>query len=103
MKKIVVTCPMGLSPEQKTRLEKLGKVMYYDTHPTPDEWVGRCRGYDAVCSFMSGMRENYSKLHDVFITVPFVGVSSFLDSQVVRKNHLTISNSPGSNSASVAE
>jgi phosphoglycerate dehydrogenase-like enzyme len=103
MTKIVMTCPMGLSLEQKARLEKLGTVKYYDTHPTADEWVERCQGYEVICSFMSGMRERYSELHDVFISVPFVGVSSFADPKIVKENNLTISNSPGSNSDSVAE
>ncbi len=103
MTKIVVTHPMGLSSAQQARLARFGEVTYHDTHPNPNEWVERCQGFDIICSWITGLREHYSQLHDVFISVPFVGVSSFLDSQIVANNHLTISNSPGSNRHAVSE
>jgi len=38
MYKIVVTNPMGLSEEQKSRLKKLGEVNFYESMPSsPDE------------------------------------------------------------------
>ena len=47
MKKIVVTNPMGLSEEQKARLNKLGEVTYFDEMPSsPDEWLKRCQGFE---------------------------------------------------------
>ncbi len=101
--KIVVTCPMGLSPEQKARLEKLGEVTYYDTHPSVEEWLERAKGHDIVCSWIGGLREKYGELRDTFISVPFVGVSSFADPAIVKANNLTISNSPGCNRHAVSE
>lgn len=104
MTKIVVTNPMGLTEDQKLRLNKLGQVTYYDTMPSsPDEWLKRCQGFDVICSWIVGLRENYGKLKNVFISVPFVGVSSFADPLVVKASNLTISNSPGCNRHAVSE
>lgn len=104
MRKIVVTNPMDFSREQKTRLEKLGEVTFYDTHPaTPDEWLKRCRGFDIICSWMFGLRENYHELKNVFISAPFVGVGSFADPKVLKENNITLANSPGCNRHAVAE
>ncbi len=103
MTKIVVTCPMGLSEPQKNRLDSLGEITYHDTIPSPEEWLERCQGYDVVCSWIIGLRENYYLLHDTFITVPFVGVSSFADPVIVKNNHLIICNSPGCNRHAVSE
>lgn len=102
--KIVVTNAMGLTPAQKVCLERLGEVKFYDDMPaTANEWLERCKGHDIVCSWMAGLREKYSVLQNVFISVPFVGVSSFADPGVCRKNNITISNSPGCNRNAVCE
>ncbi len=104
MAKIVVTNPMDFSKEQKSRLEKLGKITYFDSHPaSPDEWLKRCKGFNIICSWVFGLRENYSKLKNVFISVPFVGVSSFADPAVLKANNITICNSPGCNRHAVSE
>ena len=104
MVKIVVTNDMGFSKEQKARLDKLGKVTYYDTLPgSPDEWLKRCEGYDIVCSWMAGLREKYSELNNIFISVPFVGVGTFADSKILKSKKITISNSPGCNRHAVSE
>lgn len=105
MTKIVVTNPMGLSPEQKARLKKLGEVKFWgDMYTTAEEWLRRCQGFDVICSsIMFGIREKYSELKNVFISVSFVGVSSFADPAVVRANNLTICNSPGCNRHAVSE
>jgi len=104
MKEIVVTNPMSLSEEHKSRLKKMGDVTFYDSMPvSPDEWLRRCQGYDVICSWILGLRENYGKLKNVFISVPFVGVSSFADPEVVKANNLTICNSPGCNRHAVSE
>jgi hypothetical protein len=48
MRKIVITNPMGLSEEQKSRLKKLGKVNFYESYPSsPGDWLKRCQGYEA--------------------------------------------------------
>lgn len=52
---------------------------------------------------MAGLREKYDELKNVFVSVPFVGVSSFADPKVCQKNKITISNSPGCNRHAVSE
>lgn len=95
---------MGLSPDQKLRLEMLGKVTYYDSmSASPDEWLKRCQGFDIICSWITGLREKYSELKNVFVSVPFVGVSSFADPDILKANNTTISNSPGCNRHAVSE
>lgn len=103
MKKIVVTCPMGLSDEQNVRLEKLGDVKYFDTHPTPEEWLKRIEGYDVVCSWFAGLRENINVIKDVFVSVPAVGVRSFAEPKILQANNVTLCNSPGCNRHAVSE
>ncbi|OGM63852.1 hypothetical protein A2961_00025 [Candidatus Woesebacteria bacterium RIFCSPLOWO2_01_FULL_39_21] len=104
MKKIVVTNPMGLSEEQKARLNKLGEVTYFDEMPSsPDEWLKRCQGFEIICSWMAGLREKYGELKDVFISVPFVGVGTFADPKVLSAKNITIANSPGCNRNAVSE
>ena len=95
---------MGLSKEQKKRLEKLGDITYFDDMCiSPDDWISRCQGFDIICSWMAGLREKYSELKDVFISVPFVGVGTFADLEVLKTNNITISNSPGCNRHAVSE
>ncbi|HTE58426.1 MAG TPA: NAD(P)-dependent oxidoreductase [Verrucomicrobiae bacterium] len=104
MTKIVVTQPLDLSKEQKTKLNSLGTVTFYDDIAvTPEEWLRRCAGFDVVCSGITGLRESYSGLSDVLVTVPFVGVSSFADSEILASRKITLCNSPGSNRHAVSE
>lgn len=92
MKKIIVTCPMDLSDAQKERLNKLGDVTYYDTHPSPEEWLKRIEGHDAVCSWFGGLRENINVIKDVFVSVPAVGVRSFADPKILKEHNVTLCN-----------
>jgi glycerate dehydrogenase len=104
MTKIVVTQPMSLSDAHKERLEKLGEVKYYDDlAPHPEEWLKRTEGADIICSGIFGLRDAYSQLKDIFVTVPFVGVGSFADPAVLKSNNVTLCNSPGSNKYAVSE
>jgi len=104
MLKIVVTNPMDLSRNQKARLEKLGKVTFYNDYPSSaDEWIKRCQDFDIICSWITGLREKYSELKNVFISVPFVGVSSFADPAIIKANNITLCNRPGCNRHAVSE
>ena len=95
---------MGFTEEQKLRLDKLGDVTYFDDMCTsPEDWLSRCQGFEIVCSWMAGLRDKYSELKDVFISVPFVGVGTFADPKILKDKNITISNSPGCNRQSVAE
>lgn len=102
-KKIVVTHDLGLSDKGIERLKSLGDVIFYDSTPlSSDEWLSRCRGADIICSDISGLREKYQELKDVFISLPLVGVS-FLDKDILNRNNIRVSNSPGCNKDAVAE
>lgn len=104
MTKIVVTNPMSFSKEQKSRLQKLGDVKFHDDMPSsPNEWLKRSQGFAVICSWMFGLREKYSELKNVFVSVPFVGVGSFADPAVLKANNITLCNSPGCNRHAVSE
>lgn len=103
MPKIVVTNNQDFTEAQKQRLESLGEVTYYDPIPqTAEEYLERVEGADIVCSGHAGLKDAYPKLHDVYVTVTFVNVS-FVDTAVLSKNHVTISNAPGANRHAVSE
>lgn len=95
---------MGFTDEQKKRLDRLGQVTYFDNMcSSPEDWLRRCQGFGVICSWMAGLREKYSELKDVFISVPFVGVGTFANPKILKEKNITISNSPGCNRQSVSE
>lgn len=103
MPKIVVTHDLGLSPEDIKRLEKLGELTVFDSRPkSGEEWLNRAQGADIICSGIPGLREKYQELNNVFISLPLVGVA-YLDKEVLSKNKIKVSNSPGCNKDAVAE
>ncbi|HSW99548.1 MAG TPA: NAD(P)-dependent oxidoreductase [Patescibacteria group bacterium] len=103
MTKIVVTQPMYFLPRHKERLKTLGDVTFYEEMAkTPEEWLERCQGFDIVCTSIFGLRDKWQELHDVFISLPFVGVG-FFDPEKLRANNLIVSNAPGCNRHAVAE
>lgn len=103
MLKIVVTQNIGLSPDQVTRLQKLGKVtMYKNLAKSPEEWLERCIGADIICTGRYGMRDKIYDLKDVFIAVPFVGVG-FIDKEKIRSRNIKVANAPGCNKDAVSE
>lgn len=103
MTKIVCVQPLQLFPDQQARLEKLGKVTYYDERTdSPDEWLERTKDQDIVLTGVFGIVDKWSELHDIFVSLPFVGVG-WADIKVLNANNVTISNSPGCNKHAVAE
>lgn len=101
--KIVVTQPIGLSNAQKARLETLGKVTYHDERASsPAEWLERTTGFDVICTGVFGVNTQWDKLHDIFVSLPFVGVG-WADPKVLKANNVTMSNSPGCNKHAVTE
>jgi glycerate dehydrogenase len=103
MPKIVVTQPMYMSPYHKERLGKLGDVTYYDEiAKTPEDWLTRCQGYDIICTSIFGIRDKWDELHNVFVSLPFVG-AGFFDPAKLKDNDVTVANSPGCNRHAVAE
>ena len=103
MKKIVITHDLGLSSEDMNRLKSLGDIVVYDSRPgSTDEWLNRTKDADIICSGISGLKEGYKNLKDVFISIPMVGYS-YLDKDILEKNNIKVSNSPGCNKDAVAE
>jgi len=101
--KIVVTNDQELTQEQKARLDSLGEVTYYDSLPqSTEEYLKRVKGADIICSGTAGLREGYTGLKDVYVTVGFVSVA-FVDLAVLSKNNVKISNAPGANRHAVSE
>lgn len=103
MNKIVVTNNQYFTPEQKKRLESLGDVTYHDKLPKDgSEYLEIVKGADIICSGTAGLQEAYADLKNVYVTVGFVSVA-FVDTEVMRKNGVTISNAPGCNRHAVSE
>jgi phosphoglycerate dehydrogenase-like enzyme len=103
MTKIVCVQPLQLFPDQQARLEKLGEVTYYNERTnSPDEWLERTKGQDVVLTGVFGITTKWQDLHDVFVSLPFVGVG-WADPKVLREHNVTISNSPGCNKHAVTE
>ncbi|EDK72639.1 D-isomer specific 2-hydroxyacid dehydrogenase, NAD-binding [candidate division TM7 genomosp. GTL1] len=103
MPKIIVTQPLGISPEHKVRLERLGEVTYFDERAkTLEEWLERVQGFDIICTGVFGIREKSNELHDTFVSLPFVGVG-WADPEMLKEHNVTIANSPGCNRLAVAE
>lgn len=100
--KIVVTNNQDFSEEQKTRLESLGDVTYYDSLPDGQQYLERVKNADIICSGTAGLKEVYNQLKDVYITVSFVSVA-FVNLDVLTKNNVRISNAPGINRHAVSE
>lgn len=100
--KIVVTNNQYFTTEQQRRLEKLGDVTYFDKLPTGDDYLNRVKEADIICSGTAGLQDVFAQLKDVYITVGFVSVA-FVDTEVMKKNGVTISNAPGANRHAVSE
>ncbi|MCK5123178.1 MAG: hydroxyacid dehydrogenase [Candidatus Pacebacteria bacterium] len=103
MKKIIITQNFGFTSEQTKRLKKLGDVKFYDDSPaTEEEWLSRAKDADIICSEEFGLKDNLNKLKNVFITYPFVALDS-IDIEQLKKNNITLANSPGCNKDAVSE
>jgi phosphoglycerate dehydrogenase-like enzyme len=84
------------------RLSKLGDLKVYDDKPDPETWLKRCRQVDVICCGKTNLRLKVNELKDVFVSVPFVGVG-WIDKNIIKKNNVTISYSPGCNKEAVSE
>ncbi len=101
--KIVVTNDQKMSETQTARLNSLGEVTYYHELPSSaEEYLGRVKGADIICSGTAGLKDAYDQLSDVYITVAFVSVA-FLDLDVLKKNNVIVSTAPGANKYAVSE
>ena len=67
-----------------------------------DEWLKQVEGADVVCSDGMFVAGNLERLHDVFITFPFVEIGSF-DTDALARRNVMVANARGSNRDSVVE
>lgn len=103
MKKIVVMQPMHMYTDQIDRLKKMGDVTFYSTFAkSSQEWLDRAYGADIVCSSKLGLEANIYNLHDIYLSLPFVGVG-WIDKTKLEGKNVIVSCSPGCNKEAVAE
>lgn len=102
-KKIVVTQPMDLLPDQIEKLKELGELVKYDELASShDEWLERVKDADIVFTGKYGLKQKIYELKDKFIVVPFVG-TGWVDKEELKERGITFSYSPGCNKDAVAE
>jgi phosphoglycerate dehydrogenase-like enzyme len=100
--KIVVTGTVPLDVEQICRLQRIGTLTLAGTASSSDKWLEHVKGADVVCSDGAFVPENLERLHDVFITFPFVEIGSF-DTEALARRNVLLANARGSNRDSVIE
>jgi phosphoglycerate dehydrogenase-like enzyme len=100
--KIVVTGSMPFSAEQLLRLQQAGPVTTAAGASSGDEWLTQVEGADVVCSDGTFVAANLERLHDVFLTFPFVEIGSF-DTEALAGRNVMVANARGSNRDSVVE
>ena len=99
---IVVTGSMPFSTEQVRRLQRVGRVTTAGGASSGDEWLKQVEGADVVCSDGTFVADCLDRLHDVFITFPFVEIGSF-DTDALARRNVMVANARGSNRDSVVE
>src|ERR1700742_1958353 len=99
---IVVTGSMPFSTEQVRRLQRVGRVTAAGGASSGDEWLKQIESADVVCSDGTFVAGNLERLHDVFITFPFVEIGSF-DTDALARRNVMVANARGSNRDSVVE
>ncbi len=100
--KIVVTGSMPFSAEQVGRLQRVGRVTTAGAASSAEEWLEQVEGADVVCSDGTFVAGNLDRLHDVFVTFPYVEIGSF-DTDALARRNVMVANARGSNRDSVVE
>lgn len=101
-KKIVITPHLELYPDQIQRLRSLGEVVFYDSLPSPEEWIERVKGADIICSGKAGLIDKIYDTKNVFYSLPFVNVG-WIDKEKLKANNIVVSYCPGCNKEAVSE
>jgi phosphoglycerate dehydrogenase-like enzyme len=99
---IVATGSMPFDAEQIRRLQRVGRLTQAGSANSGDEWLKQVEGADVVCSDGTFVADNLERLHDVFITFPFVEIGSF-DTDALARRNVVLANARGSNRDSVVE
>lgn len=103
MTKIIVTQELDLFPDQVERLNGLGEVkIYNDVAKTSQAWLGRCKGFDVICTGKFGLTQMVYNLENVFLSLPFVGIG-WLDLNKLRERNIKVAYAPGCNKDAVSE
>lgn len=103
MHKIIITEPVGLTDVQLNNLDKMGDVVYYDTPPKDTkDWLARVKDADIIYTGGKGWEKGWKDIENKYVTYIFV-TSAFLDMEVLKRNNVIVSNSPGSNKVAVSE
>lgn len=100
--KIVVTGSMPFSAEQISRLQRIGPVTLADRAGSDEKWLKQVEGADVICSDGAFVAGNLERLHDVFVTFPFIEIGSF-DTDALARRNVVVANARGSNRDSVVE
>lgn len=100
--RIVVTGSMPFSAEQLRRLRRVGQVATAGSASSGDEWLKQVEGADVICSDGTFVAGNLERLHDVFLTFPFVEIGSF-DTDALARRNVVLANARGSNRDAVVE
>lgn len=101
--KIVIPQDLNLNEEERSRLNKLGEVEFYeDLAASPDEWLVRCKEANIICTGKFGLKQKVYDLQNVFISLPFVG-TDFLDLEKLKAKNIKVARCPGCNKEAVSE
>lgn len=102
-KRIVFAQEFLLSEIQIEKLRKLGDfILFTDVAKSPEEWLERVKGADIISSGSFGLKQNITRLQNLFLSLPFVG-TGWLDKELMKKRGVIISNAPGCNTEAVSE
>ncbi|MDP2925668.1 MAG: NAD(P)-dependent oxidoreductase [Nanoarchaeota archaeon] len=95
---------LNLTQTQRSRLDKLGKVIYFDGVPDEDEVIKRSENADILAADWSPIDLAIPKMKKgvKLISLPFTGVG-FLPLDEAAKKGIKIANAPGYSTESVAE
>ena len=99
---IVVTGSVPFNADHVRRLQRVGRLTQASNANSSDEWLTQVGSADVVCSDGMFVAENLERLHDVFITFPFVEIGAF-DTDALARRNVMLANARGSNRDSVVE
>jgi phosphoglycerate dehydrogenase-like enzyme len=97
-----VTGSLPFSAEQLDRLRRVGRVIMESKADSSEQWLKQVDGADVICGDGQFIADNLERLHDVFITFPFIEIGSF-DTEALAHRNVVIANTRGSNRDSVVE
>ncbi len=102
MKKILLDGDFNFTDEQKSRLEAVGQLEKMGDVKNDEEWLGKVKGYDVICTWGDHVLSNLEKLEDVLVTYPYTELGSFNSEELAKKN-VYVANAQGGNRKSIVE